>query len=261
MKALVTGASSGIGRDMALELSKRGYDLILVARRMDRLEKLKSELSTNAKIIKMDLSDESSCFALYDMIKSLDIDILINNAGYGIFGDFNKTDLRRELNMIDLNIKAVHILTKLFLNDFIAKNSGYILNVASAAAFLPGPLFAGYYAAKAYVLRLSEAIHEELRQSKSKVYIGALCPGPVHTEFDITAHIAQGNKGLDSGFVAKYAIDNMFRRKMVIVPGTAMKIARFFSKVTPEKLLLKGAFIAQSHKKQSARVLFFNDRK
>ncbi|MHB1485581.1 MAG: SDR family NAD(P)-dependent oxidoreductase [Saccharofermentanales bacterium] len=248
MKALITGASSGIGRDMALDLSRRGYDLILVARRMDRLEKLKSGLSTDVQLIGLDLSVESSCVALYEMVKSQEIDILINNAGYGIFGDFIDVDLDQELNMIDLNIKAVHILSKLFLKDFIARDSGYILNVASVAAFLPGPLFAGYYATKAYVLRLSEAIYEELRQSGSKVHISVLCPGPVRTEFDHVAHIDQGRMGLDSGFVAKYAIDRMFRGKMVIVPGVAIKLARFFAKVTPEKILLRGAFLAQKSK-------------
>lgn len=249
MKALITGASSGIGRDMALDLSRRGYDLILVARRMDRLEKLKGELSTDAQLIKLDLSEESSCFSLYDMVDPQEIDIIINNAGFGIFGDFNEIDLQQELDMINLNVKAVHILTKLFLKDFISRDSGYILNVASVAAFLPGPLFAGYYATKAYVLRLSEAIHEELRQSGSKVYIGTLCPGPVKTEFDLVAHIAQGRMGLDSKYVAKYAIDRMFRRKMVIVPGIAMKLARFIAKVTPEKLLLRGTYLAQQKKR------------
>lgn len=248
MKALVTGASSGIGRDMAVVLSKMGYDLILVARRMDRLEELKTKLSTNAELVSLDLSLESNCFSLHEMVGNQKIDVLINNAGYGVYGNFLETDLKRELNMIDLNIKSVHILTKLFLADFKERNAGYILNVASSAAFLPGPLFAGYYASKAYVLRLTEAIHEELRQSKSNVYIGALCPGPVRTEFDQVANIGQGTRGLESSLVAEIAIKKMFKRKMVIIPGAAIKVARIFAKIAPEKLLLRASFYAQKQK-------------
>jgi len=248
MKALVTGASSGIGRDMALVLGSMGYDLILVARRMDRLEEVKKNISTNVQLISLDLSIASSCIELYESVKNQKIDILINNAGLGVYGDFGITDLNAELNMIDINIRALHILTKLFLKDFKTRNSGYILNVASVAAFLPGPLFAGYYATKVYVLRLTEAIHEELRQSKSNVYIGALCPGPVQTEFDIVAKIGQGVRGLKSDFVASYAIKMMFKRKMIIIPGALMKIVRIFLKFIPEKLLLKVSYKMQSQK-------------
>lgn len=164
MKALITGASSGIGRDMARVLSDMGYDLILVARRKDKLEKLKKQLSTDVKIICLDVSSTYNCTKLYNKVKDEDIDILINNAGFGKFGEFNDIKLDDELDMIDVNIKAVHILTKLFLNDFVARNKGYILNVASSAAFQPGPLMATYYSTKAYVLHLTEAIYEELRK-------------------------------------------------------------------------------------------------
>lgn len=133
MKALVTGASSGIGYHIALCLAQRGVDLVVCARREDRLEKLKSEVKTNVKIIKTDLTDTDSVFRLYDEVKNDGIDILVNNAGFGVCGEFLKTDLARELDMIDLNIKALHILTKLFLRDFAGKNDGYILNVASSA--------------------------------------------------------------------------------------------------------------------------------
>ena len=248
MKALITGASSGIGRDMAVRLSEMGYDLILVARRMERLQELKKSLSTSVECISMDLSIESECFSLHERVGSQTIDVLVNNAGYGIYGGFLETDLKQELNMIDLNIRSVHILTKLFLADFKERDAGYILNVASVAAFLPGPLFSSYYASKAYVLRLTEAIHEELRQAKSRVYIGVLCPGPVRTEFDVVAKIGQGTRGMESPRVAEMAIRQMFRRKMVIVPGLAMKIARFFAKIAPEALLLRASFFAQSRK-------------
>ncbi len=248
MKALITGASSGIGRDMARYLSDMGYDLILVARRKDRLEELKSELKTGVEVICLDVSTKENCFSLYEQVKNQDIDILINNAGFGVFGRFLDIDIEKELNMIDVNVKAVDILTKLFLHDFKLKNKGYILNVASSAAFLPGPLLSSYYASKAYVLRLTEAIYEELRREGSNVYIGALCPGPVDTEFNKVANVKFALKGLTSEYVAKYAMKNMFKKKMVIVPGFVMKLARFASKIAPEWLLLKIAYNQQRRK-------------
>jgi len=248
MRALITGASSGIGRDMAKILSNKGYDLILVARRKDRLEELKKELSTNIEIISLDVSSEENCFEIYEKVKDKDVDVLINNAGFGIFGKFTDIELEKELNMIDVNIKAVNILTKLFLKDFKKKNKGYILNVASSAAFLPGPLLSSYYASKAYVLRLTEAIYEELRRENSNVYIGALCPGPVDTEFNNVANVKFSLKGLTSEYVADYALKKMFKRKLVIIPGFIMKCARVASKIAPEKLLLKIAYNQQRKK-------------
>ena len=174
MKALITGASSGIGKEMAKILSDMGYDLILVARRKKKLEELKKELTTKVTIINLDISSTYNCMKLYDKVKKEDIDIVINNAGFGLFGEFSETSLDKELDMIDINIKAVHTLTKLFLKDFKEKDSGYILNVASSAAFLSGPLMSTYYATKGYVLKLTEAIYEELRREDSNVYIGAL---------------------------------------------------------------------------------------
>ena len=248
MKALITGASSGIGRDMAIVLDEMGFDLILVARRQDRLEALKKQLSGNVQIITTDLSREESCFALYEQVKGQEINILINNAGFGLFGRFDKTELRRELEMINLNIKAVHILTKLFLRDFKRRNAGYILNVASSAAFLPGPLLSSYYATKAYVLRLTQAVYEELRRDRSRVYIGALCPGPVDTEFSSTANVRFSLKGMTSRDVALCAIDGMCQRKLVIVPGLKMKLARFGERFLPDKMLLRVAYHFQKKK-------------
>ncbi|NLG92192.1 MAG: SDR family oxidoreductase [Clostridiales bacterium] len=248
MKALITGASSGIGRDMAAVLSEQGFDLILVARRLERLEQVKNELKTNVKIICADLSDAAACIQLYEQVKDEHIDILINNAGFGLFGAFDETELQRELRMIDTNIRAVHILTKLFLRDFKARNSGYILNVASAAAFQPGPLLSSYYATKAYVLRLTQAVYEELRRAGSRVHICALCPGPVRTEFDEVADVKFSVKGLESRFVAEYAIRKMFRGKLVIVPGMTMKLAHGFGRFLPDKQLLKVAYHMQKRK-------------
>lgn len=247
MKALVTGASSGIGRAIAKVLSEKGYDLVISARSEEKLLELKNELKTDVRIITADLSDEKECFRLHQAAG--DIDILINNAGYGVFGAFDQTDLQKELNMLDLNIASVHILMKLFLVDFMKKNSGHILNVASSAAFLPGPLFSSYYASKAYVLRLTQAIREELRRAQSGVYVGALCPGPVNTGFNSTAGVQFVMGGVSADSVAQYAVKKMFAGKAVIVPGAIMKGARFFSKILPDSFLARTTYMIQKNRR------------
>ncbi len=239
MKALITGASSGIGKDMAKYLSKKGYELILVARRSELLEKLSRELNTNTEIIICDLSKEKEVYKLYEKVKNKNIDLLINNAGFGLFGMFNKTDLDKELEMIDVNIKSLHILTKLFLIDFTKRDYGNILNVASSAGFLAGPGLSTYYATKNYVLKLTMAIYHELKLQKSNVHISALCPGPVNTEFNKVAKGKFTIKGLSSEYVAKYAIDKTLKNKMIIVPGINIKLGLFFQRFIPYKLLLK----------------------
>lgn len=250
MKALITGASSGIGADMARILSSQGHDLILVARDKKKLETLKGELKTDVKIISLDLSSTFNCMKLYNKVKKENIDILINNAGFGIFGKFVDTNLEKELDMIDLNIKAVHTLTKVFLQDFKKKNSGYILNVASSAAFSPGPLMATYYSSKAYVLRLTQSIYEELRRERVNVYIGCLCPGPVNTNFNNVAGVSFSLKALESREVANYAIKKMFKKKLVIIPGILMKLNYLFNRFVPTKPLLKIAYKIQRSKEK-----------
>ncbi len=247
MKALVTGASSGIGRDIAIALSDMGYDLILVARRKTKLEQLKKQLPGKTQTIVMDLSSTANCMKLYDKVKKEDIEVVVNNAGFGLFGTFDKTNLDKELDMIDTNIKAVHILTKLFLKDFKEKDSGYILNVASSAGFLSGPLMATYYATKGYVLKLTEAIYEELRREGSNVYIGALCPGPVDTEFNKVAKVKFSIKPMTSEKVAEYAVDQMLKKKLIIIPGFKTKFVRFAG-LLPRKLLLKLNYNVQKKK-------------
>lgn len=248
MKALITGASSGIGYSFAKELSSRGYDIIAVARGSKDLEKLKNELNTDVEIICMDLSVDKNCYKLYDMCKDKNVDILINNAGFGAFGNFSEIELDRELNMIDLNIKSLHILTKLFLKDMIKKDKGYILNVASIAGFMSGPLMATYYSTKAYVLRLSKAIYKELKKSKSNVKISCLCPGPVKTHFNDVAGVNFNVKPLTSDYVAKYAVKKMFKNKNVIIPGVLSKFIAFASKVVPDSIMLECAYKAQTMK-------------
>lgn len=244
--ALITGASSGIGRDMARVLAEIGYDLILVARDTNKMLELKKEFNTNVQIISMDLSIKGNCEKLYEQVKH--VDILINNAGFGVFGNFTETDLDKELNLIDTNIKAVHILTKLFLKDMKERDKGHILNVASIAGFTPGPLMAAYYASKAYVLRLSEAINEELKKQKSKVKISVLCPGPVRTNFNNVAGVKFNLNSLSSEFVARYAIRKMIKGKLIIVPGKINKILRVVMKIFPENVCSKFNYYVQKRK-------------
>lgn len=250
MTALVTGASSGIGRDIARELCRYGIKVIITGRDKKRLSELKKELGKGiTAVFTADLSDRKQCFKLYEKVKAHDVDIVINNAGFGTFGEFCETDLDTEIDMIDVNITAVHILTKLFLRDFTARGRGYILNVASTAAFLPGPLMAAYYATKAYVLRLTQAIQEELRQSGSVVYVGAFCPGPVTSDFDRRAGILHSRKLLSSKSAAKSAVKYMFMRKPIIVPSFIMSVSSLALRAMPDFIAAKAAYAFQSLKK------------
>lgn len=248
MKALITGASSGIGADIAKVLSDMGYDIILVARRKTRLAKIKTELNTNVEIINMDISSTYNCLELFNQVKDDDIEVLVNCAGFGVFGDFISTSLDKELDMIDTNIKGLHVLTKLFLTEFNKRNHGYILNVASAAGFAPGPLMSGYYASKSYVLRLTESIYGELKAMRSNIGISVLCPGPVDTEFNKVAKVNFSVKPLKSIDVANYAVKKMFKKKLLIIPGIKIKFAYFFSRILPTKLLMKINYNIQSKK-------------
>ena len=248
MKALITGASSGIGMDMAKYLASLNYDLILVGRNKEKLENFQKSLKVDTQIIIADLSDVTKVKEVYVMTKNEDIDILINNAGFGLFGKFFETDLNEEMTMINTNVIAVHLLTKLFLRDMQKRNYGYILNVSSSAAFGPGPLMATYYATKAYVNNLTEAINEELRRDKSNVFVCSLCPGPVDTNFNKTAGVEFSVKPLTSEEVAKYAIDSMLKKKVVIVPGLKMKLALFFRRFTTRSLMRKITYNIQKSK-------------
>lgn len=246
MKALITGASSGIGRDMARYLSKLGYDLIIVARRGNLLNELKEELSTNVEVVTLDLSNPENCKKLFEEHK--DIDLLINNAGFGDCGEFDKTDLEKEMNMIDTNIKCLHILTKLYFTEMKKNNKGKILNVASIAGFMAGPLMATYYATKNYVVALSKAINKELEKAGSNVTVSVLCPGPVNTEFDKVANVKFSLKGLSSEYVAKYAIDKMLKGKKIIIPGKLIKLVYYGNKLGPSNMSLEMAYNSQKRK-------------
>ncbi len=248
MKALITGASSGIGKDMAIYLSELGYDLILVSRDKEKLEGTKKLCKTNVDIIPSDLSLKENAFKLYDRVKDENIDLLINGAGFGLFGNTWETDLGRELKMIELNITSLHILTKLFLNDFVKKDKGHILNIASSAGFLAGPYLNTYYATKNYVTKWSMAIYEELRRNKSNVHISVLCPGPVDTNFNKVAGGSFTVKALSSEYVARYAIDKCLKNKMLIIPGLTTKLGIFFNRFLPYKISLKIVYKIQQGK-------------
>jgi short-subunit dehydrogenase len=275
MKALITGASSGIGKDMAKILNQKGYNLVLVARDIEKLEQTKKELEKSVQneqtiennkiekayknskkatnkieIIQMDLSEEQNCIELANKVK--DIDILINNAGFGDCGRFSETDLNKDISMIKTNVIAYHILTKLYLKEMKKKNSGKILNVASIAGFMPGPLMATYYATKNYIVRLSEAIREELKREKSKVQISILCPGPVETNFNKVANVKFSLREANSMQVAKYAIKKLEKGKFYIVPGIDVKLARFGAKIAPSNFVAKITYKVQKRKIQGS---------
>ena len=247
MIVLITGASSGLGADFAKELSKEGYDLILVARSKEKLEKIAKELKSNIEIEAMDLSVKENVYKLYSKYKGK-VDLLINNAGFGAFGKFVDSDLDNELNMIDLNIVTYHILTKLFLQDFVKKDKGQILNVASSAAFEPGPLMSTYYATKSYVYNLSMGIYEELRRDKSNVKINILCPGPVDTGFNERAHVKFRVKSLQSKDVVKYTLKCMKKNKLIIIPGFTIKLGVFANRLFSRKFIVKCTYKIQKSK-------------
>ena len=228
MKALITGASSGMGADFARQLAAKGYDLILVARREDRLQKLAEEteaLGVKARVLAFDLTEKENCLKLFDAVCDEDIDILIN-------------------------VKAMHILMKLFLCKFCERGSGKILNVASVGGFMPGPLLSTYYATKAYVVSLTSAVREEVRRAGfgKDIYVGCLCPGPVDTEFSSVANVSFSLKGKPSEKVVRYAIKKMFRGKGIIVPGLDIKCAVLASKLAPESLSAKITYNVQKKK-------------
>lgn len=254
MIALVTGASAGIGRDIARSLAKHGINLIITARRKDRLQELKDELTDEygvmVKIITADLANENECIELHRRVQKYNIDIFVNNAGFGVFGEFTETDLDRELRMLDVNIRAVHILFKLFLKDFVKRGSGYILNTSSSAGFYPGPMFSSYYASKAYVLRMTQAVYEELRARRSKVSVSVLCPGPVSTEFSDRAGVSFALPPQSSEYVAEYAVREMFGGRLIICPSPAIMLGKTASRLVPDKAVAFLARLIQSHREE-----------
>jgi short-subunit dehydrogenase len=240
--ALITGASAGLGAEFARQLSKRGYSLILAARRKERLDALAAELG-NARTVEIDLGKSGSAAKLVaDVAEHGErIDLLVNNAGFGLHGRFADSDPARLREMIDLNCGALTELCRAVLPGMVERRSGAILNVASTAAFQPGPGMAVYFATKAFVLSLSEALHEEVR--KSGVKVSALCPGPTRTEFgEVAGFRSNGtiNKlSMDSEDVVRQGLDALDRNKAVEITGTLNSAVAFSTRFAPRSLVRK----------------------
>ena len=237
---LITGATSGIGMEFARRFAGLGYSLVLTGRRKERLEQLKAEFQVPVDIYSFDLSKKKQCFELLKAIENQEIDIFINNAGFGLAGSFIETDITKEINMIKVNDMAMHILFKGVLQKMQKAGHGHILNVASSAGLLPaGPYMATYYASKAYITSLTRAVAAELKEQNSPVVIGALCPGPVDTEFNERADVVFSLKGISPAKCVDEAIIGMRKGKVIIVPSFTMKLAAIFSHIVPYPLLIK----------------------
>lgn len=240
--ALVTGASAGLGAEFARQLSRRGYTLVLVARRKDRLEQLAREVG-DARVVAIDLSSAGSAATLMKDVEENgeEVDLLINNAGFGLIGSFAKLDAEREREMIDLNVGALTDLCRAAAPSMIARRSGGMINVASTAAFQPGPKMAVYFATKAFVLSLSEALHEELKPFG--VNVTCLCPGPTRTEFGDVAGF-RGNRlfdrvAMNAPQVVKAGLDGFDRNKAVVVPGIVNKLGAVSGRFAPRSVVRK----------------------
>ncbi len=240
--ALITGASAGLGEEFARQLSQRGHRLVLAARRKDRLDALASELG-NVRTIAIDLAAAGSAAKLVADLERAgeQVELLINNAGYGLIGRFAELDAARQREMIDLNVGTLTDLCRAIAPGMIARKAGGIINVASTAAFQPGPKMAVYFATKAYVLSFTEALHEELKPHG--VHVTALCPGPTKTEFGEVAGFG-GNGMFDrvamqAGPVVTAALDGLDRNHAVVVPGIVNKIGAASTRFAPRPLLRK----------------------
>ena len=243
-RALVTGASSGLGADFARYLARLGCNLILVARREDRLQATKDEINrrypVDIQIITADLSNNDAPQMLYDQIKQmgLQVDVLINNAGYGLFGAFTEIPWEKEHDMLEVDMIAVVHLTKLFLPDMLARNFGYILNVASIGAYQPSPLYASYSAAKSFVLNFSEAVSYELRSTN--VHCTVISPGITATEFlQVSGQEAtkyQRMAMMRSAEVARIGIEAMLKGKPSVVPGYFNAVMAWSNRLIPRRL-------------------------
>ena len=238
--ALITGASAGLGVEFARQLSARGHRLVLVARRKERLDELAQELG-NARAVALDLSEHDAAAKLMADLEAYGetVDLLVNNAGFGLIGRFAELDAKRERQMIDLNVGTLTDLCRAVSPGMIERKSGGILNVASTAAFQPGPKMAVYFATKAFVLSLSEALHEELKPHGIKV--SCLCPGPTRTEFGDVAGF--GGNGLfdrvamDAATVVRAGLKGLAKNEAVVVPGIVNKIGAASTRFAPRPVV------------------------
>lgn len=243
---LITGASSGLGKEFAKIFAKKGYNLVLTARNLSALEEVKAEISNefsvNIMVKALDLANDKAPLELKSFCEDNEImvDILVNNAGFGDFGEFYLSDYDKFSDIIEVNIKALTRITRLFLPDMISLKQGKILNVASLGGFEPGPLMAVYYASKAYVLSFSEALSRELKGKG--VTITALCPGPTKTNFEKAANLGMSGlfvnlKVADAYQVAMFGVKKLFKGKVVAVPGFYNKLAVIGVKLAPRAMV------------------------
>lgn len=245
--ALITGATSGIGLELALNFARDQINLILISRHIDQLEKVKERIlkdyDIDVVVIAKDLTHDGAPLEIYNEVKQkdLNVDYLINNAGFGTFGRFKDIDVDTEKDLVKLNVMSLLEMNKRFVPDMVERQFGYIMNVASMASFLPGPIMANYYASKAYVLSLSEAMYEELKEEGIKV--SALCPGPVRTNFQETAKMKKSENlksfMLEAKKVADVGYLGLWRGKAVVVPGTLQKALPVLVKLMPRCLVRK----------------------
>lgn len=252
--ALVTGATSGMGLELALNFARDQINLILVSENQQALEriqeKIKKEYRVDVEIISKDMIDDTAVLEIYTEVKkrNLHVDYLINCAGFGAFGRFKEIPVQREKDLVKLNVLSLLEMNKRFVPDMVKRQFGYILNVASLSSFLPGPLMANYYATKANVLSLTEAMHEELKEER--IIVTALCPGPVNTNFQKVAKLKQ-SKNMDTYMmeakqVADLGYGGLWRGKAVVVPGWKIKFVPFLVRLMPRALARKVSMSFQS---------------
>lgn len=236
--ALITGASTGIGYELVKLFARDGYDLILVARTEETLQKVAAETGRPVQVIAVDLSEPGAAYRVFEKVeKQQTVDVLVNNAGFGSLGFFAKSDPAGQAGMLEVNVVALTLLTRLFLPGMIAQRRGRIMNVASTAAFQPGPLMAVYYATKAYVLSFSEAIRNEVRPHG--ITVTTLCPGPTYTEFQKRAGVAHTKlfaTAMTAQAVAKIGYAGLLAGRAVVVPGLLNRMSAFLTRFAPRGL-------------------------
>lgn len=240
--AIITGASSGIGKALAFEFARNGYDLFLTARNEDALQKIADECGKNfgvtAEIFTADLADSDSTDVLINAIEKRRFDVLVNNAGFGVKGNFAETNITEELEMLDVQLAAMLKLTKAILPEMIAQKSGKFLNIASVYSFSPVPMQAVYSASKAFMLSFSSALQDEVKDKN--IQVSVVCPGITQTEFRMRAGIAdKKSSGMTAEYVAEIAFAQMQKGKHIIVPGFQNKVFAFISKHLPPNLITK----------------------
>lgn len=255
-RVLITGASEGIGKELAKVFAMHGYDLVIVARNNEKLDALKEEITSvhgvDVQIICIDLSDPSNPEKLYRAMSHLQVDVLINNAGIGSFGEFWKSDIEKEEKLIMLNVVSLVKLTHLYITDMARRNDGTIINIGSTASFQPGPLMANYYASKAYVLSFTEAVAEEMKNTNVKVI--AYCPSPTRTGFLTKANVSrkdalQGKNLKSPREVAEDIYETMEKGKTLKITSKRFKAALFLERLVPRSTIKKFVYNMQSKRK------------